>query len=117
MPAHCTSPRYERSLEFGLDRLSRGYRRDRRIDRQRHRHREEARRSLQMVDGVELAIDLEPRRDRQLADFERVADRGAERDDASLKGAEDPAGAGVGCELLVIVTDQADGELLGEIFG
>jgi hypothetical protein len=48
-----------------------------------------ARRSLQMVDDVELAIDLEPRRDRQLADFKRVANGAAERDHTSLERAED----------------------------
>ncbi|MGY4364852.1 hypothetical protein ACVW1A_000917 [Bradyrhizobium sp. LB1.3] len=44
-----------------------------------------ARRSLQMVDGVELAKDLEPRRDRQLADLKRVANGAAERDHTSLE--------------------------------
>lgn len=62
-----------------------------------------ARRSLQMVDDVELAIDLEPRRDRQLADFKRVANGIAERDHTSLERAKDRG--------------PADGELLAEIFG
>jgi hypothetical protein len=73
----------------------------------------EAGRSLRMVDRVEFAINFQSRRDRQFAGFKRVADGATERDHATLECAKNCAGACIGCELLIVVPDQANGELLG----